>query len=311
MAIKLDCPRCKKPLSVPSKKIGRYVNCPRCGGRFWVPENAAAHSTDTDASLPGAAGSAPVTPSPQAPQPPQPPDKLSATVSMGGSATISPEGAVPPPPPGQNTAAQQDAGAPPVAGGGSPWQVMPPDVPTPSRPPDAEASKPGQKTARFVSAEAAQSTLKLAEDGQLPELQLHDGQQKQKKETKTVTVNPLVLFGLLSISAVLCAYLGLAEFGAPRSQKKDDAREVIKAEFFSPLDPREPLKPYQVDLRKARLANMQKDYPAERMLYKKVLGLLRQERPVQPENGKDRCLTGSRDRDEKLEEQISILLSND
>ena len=311
MAIKLDCPRCKKPLSVPSKKIGRYANCPQCGGRFWVPENAAAHSTDSDAPLPGASGSGPVAAPPQAPQPPQPPGKLSATVSIGGSATISPEGVVPQPPPGQNTAAQQDAGAPPAAAGGSPWQVMPPDVPAPSPPPEAEASKPGQKTARFVSAEAAQSTLKLAEDGQLPELQLHDGQQKQKKEAKTVAVNPLVLFGLLSISVAVCIALVLVDVGPPRSQKKDDAREVIKAEFFSPLDPREPLKPYQVDLRKAQRANTRRDYQAERILYKNVFGLLKQERPVQPENGKDRWLTGSRDRDEKLEEQISILLSND
>jgi hypothetical protein len=45
MAIQLDCPRCKKPLSVPRKKIGRYVNCPRCGGRFWVPENGAASAS--------------------------------------------------------------------------------------------------------------------------------------------------------------------------------------------------------------------------------------------------------------------------
>ena len=40
MAIKLDCPRCKQPLSVPNKKAGSYVNCPRCKGRFWVPKDA-------------------------------------------------------------------------------------------------------------------------------------------------------------------------------------------------------------------------------------------------------------------------------
>ena len=40
MPIKLDCPRCKKVLSIPSKKAGSYALCPNCNGRFWVPEDA-------------------------------------------------------------------------------------------------------------------------------------------------------------------------------------------------------------------------------------------------------------------------------
>jgi len=103
MAIKLDCPRCKKPLSIPRKKIGRYVNCPRCGGRFWVPEKV------TD--VPGS-------------------DAVAAPSNATG---------------------------------------------------------------------AAQSALKLAEDGRLPELHLREGQQRDKKEAKTTSVNPLVLFGLLAV----------------------------------------------------------------------------------------------------------------
>ena len=39
MPIKLDCPRCKKILSIPSKKAGSYALCPSCNGRFWVPED--------------------------------------------------------------------------------------------------------------------------------------------------------------------------------------------------------------------------------------------------------------------------------
>ena len=38
MAIKFDCPRCRNSLLVPGEKAGSYVNCPRCGGRFWVPK---------------------------------------------------------------------------------------------------------------------------------------------------------------------------------------------------------------------------------------------------------------------------------
>ena len=311
MAIKLDCPRCKKPLSVPRKKIGRYVNCPRCGGRFWVPENAADNAPEVDPDvLPSdtTAGSAPVAP---AGQPPQPPEKLPATVSMGGAGTVPPGGVVPERSGGQNTPAAEDSGMrPPVEGRGPVWQVVPAAAdapsPTPAMPPPAS----GQKTARFVSAEAAQSPLKLAEDGRLPELHLREGEQKQKKEAKTTTVNPLVLFGLLAISAVLCAYLGLAEFGAPRSEKKDQARREIEERFFPPVG-EEPLE-YQEYLMQAQRANTRGDHEAERKMYEKVLDLLRQERPVYVEDHDKRwSLTTSPEYDEDLKDLISILLSSD
>jgi DNA-directed RNA polymerase subunit RPC12/RpoP len=47
MPIKLDCPRCRKRLQVPSKLADGYVNCPRCKGRIWVSRDAKAESTPT------------------------------------------------------------------------------------------------------------------------------------------------------------------------------------------------------------------------------------------------------------------------
>jgi|GEM_PF-2462006 len=48
MAIKLPCPRCKKPLAVPNKKAGTYVNCPLCNGRLWVPKDSQADAAHLD-----------------------------------------------------------------------------------------------------------------------------------------------------------------------------------------------------------------------------------------------------------------------
>jgi len=40
MPVKIDCPRCKTRLQVPSKLANGYVNCPECKGRLWVPRDA-------------------------------------------------------------------------------------------------------------------------------------------------------------------------------------------------------------------------------------------------------------------------------
>jgi hypothetical protein len=262
---------------------------------------------EVDPDLPpsGRAGSAPEMASAR---PPQPPEKPPATVTMGGEPTLPPSGVVPSPPAGQNTPTTQDAGPPPLpAEGGSPWEVVPP--PAPGASPTAAVQPPGSgpKTARFVSAEAAQSTLKLEEDGKLPELHLQDGEQKEKKEAKTTTVNPLVLFGVLAISAVLCAYLALLDPGSPKSDEKDSARRKIEENFF-PREGEEALE-YQEYLMMAQRANTRGDRVAERKAYERVLDLLRQERPAYGgEDDKEWSLTQD---DERLKHWIAVLLSND
>jgi len=311
MAIKLDCPRCKKPLSIPRKKIGRYVNCPRCGGRFWVPEKVAdAPGRDAVAAPSGATGSVPLPPGPQ----PQPPDTLPATVSIGSAMTVSPGDVLPQPLGGYRASSTHETGMPsPAAGGTLPWQVVLPPGPSASPlptvpPPAGPPPPPGPKTARFVSAEAAQSTLKLAEDGRLPELRLREGQQRDKKEAKTTSVNPLVLFGLLAVSVALCIALVMLDVGPPKTPLKDQARRKIEERFF-PRDGQEPLE-YQEYLMKAQRANTQGDLRAERQAYERVLDLLRQERPPHPKNDKPWSVTTSPSGDEDLKRLISTLLSN-
>ena len=36
MPIKIECPRCRTRLQIPSRLAGGYVNCPQCKGRVWV-----------------------------------------------------------------------------------------------------------------------------------------------------------------------------------------------------------------------------------------------------------------------------------
>jgi DNA-directed RNA polymerase subunit RPC12/RpoP len=306
MAIKLDCPRCKKPLSVPRKKLGRYVNCPRCGGRFWVPEKAAdVAGADAAVSSSSTSGSLPPPPGPH----PQPPDALPATFSMGSAVTVSPGDVAPQPPAGDNAPSTHDTGLSPLEDGGdSPWQVMPLPAPSAGLPPAVPPPGPGFKTARFISAEAAQSTLKLAEDGKLPELHLREGQQRDQKETKT-SVNPLVLFGLLAVSVALSIALVLLDVGPPQRPLKDQARREIEERFF-PRDGQEPVE-YQEYLMKAQRANTQGDPEAERRAYEKVLDLLRQEHPSYSKDNRQWSVTTSPRGDEDLKRLISVLLSND
>ncbi|MBN1393919.1 MAG: hypothetical protein JW959_02725 [Pirellulales bacterium] len=77
MPIKLNCPRCKTPLQVPSKLAGSYVNCPHCKGRLWVSKEAAVERPPAAsvAEPPSEKGASPAGPSPADPPRPPPPRK--------------------------------------------------------------------------------------------------------------------------------------------------------------------------------------------------------------------------------------------
>ncbi|MBN2473590.1 MAG: hypothetical protein JXB62_03200 [Pirellulales bacterium] len=162
--------------------------------------------------------------------------------------------------------------------------------------------------ARFISTDVAQSPLTIAEGGQLPGLQLQEGEQKKKPQAESTTVNPLVLFGAISVSIVLSVLLVLYDV-EPKGRLSTTAQEEVRAsiarEYFANLDSDEPLQPYQRYLREAQRAYLRGDHTSEQELYRKVLDLLRAERP-----SSGRGLTGSRSRDKVLEEQISILLGS-
>jgi hypothetical protein len=247
MAIKLDCPRCRKPLAVPNKKAGSYANCPECGGRFWVPA-----------------------PSEAEPRP-----------KPGG-----PPRAVPP----------AATAVPPVSAG-----------PPLAQPPGASPGGPPRKTvARLIAPDAAASPLRLAEDGKLPELRLRDDEKRAASDKKARSMNPIVLVGVICMSVALSILAVLWEApGSGAAGDKAAARRQIQDEYFSGYA-NEPLQPYQEWLREAQRAASRGDRATERRLYRQVLDLLRAER------GRfDKGLTGSRDRDKKLEELISTMLRED
>ena len=187
-------------------------------------------------------------------------------------------------------------------------------APGPTSPaPPAQPPRQRKKVARFITAEAAQSTLNLAENGQLPELQLQESMQAKAKQEKGVTVHPLVLLGLLCLSVVTSVLLVLYEpeqGTSSQSAAKERARFVIMDEYFADeehftLDNPPPLEPYQVYLREAQRAYSRGDRETERRLYRRVLHLLRAER------SDFEGVTGSPRSDKRLEEQITILLSDE
>ena len=262
MAIKIDCPRCKTHLQVPSRQAGGYIKCVHCQGRLWVPKDAPTDATQAD----------------------------SVTASaVGGTSPV-----VLASPPTRPAPAAASAPAAPLA------PVAKAPVPLPQK-----------KVARFITAEAADSTLRLAADGKLPQLHLEEGPTPQKTETTARSINPLVLLGLLSMSVVMSVVLVLVDWEAPSvsdALQKAQVRQMIEDEYFGAgaFEVNRRLEPYQLLLREAQRAYSRGDYKTQRQQYRKVLDLLRAERG--PE---EKGLTGSRLRDEKLMDAISTLLSGE
>lgn len=185
----------------------------------------------------------------------------------------------------------------------APAVVRPPSSP-PVAPPLAS---PARKTARFIAAEAAQSGLKLAEDGKLPTLRLKESGQEETKEPGTGGTHPLLLLIALAFSAITTVVLLFLPTDADSSStavEKQAARREIEESYISGMDKDADLAPYQIHLREALQAHARRDFAEERRHYRRVLDMLRAER------GRfDRGLTGSPARDETLEKLITTLLS--
>jgi hypothetical protein len=183
--------------------------------------------------------------------------------------------------------------------------VPTPPALVPVRPP---APVPRKQVARFITAEATDSTLRLAADGKLPELHLEEDAAKEKSEQRDRSINPLVMLGVLSISVVLSIVLALMDMESPPASgvgKKAQMRQKLTDNYFGSgaLDAKR-LEPYQILLREAAQAYSRGDYKTQREHYRKVLDMLRADR-----GSEDRGLTGSRSKDRELEEAISVLLS--
>jgi DNA-directed RNA polymerase subunit RPC12/RpoP len=316
MAIKIDCPRCKQNLLVPSKKAGGYVNCPRCSGRIWVAKDATGSGLQLEATS-VAAGEARV--------PQHDSGAVVPTTPAAVGSSPAPLYGLPELPPDQSMPASVPVAPPVVAApsAGSPAAQPPWTRPAPSismqayvpkpaaaspQPPPPPAPKSARKVARLITAEAAQCSLKPAADGQLPDLQLQEREQDDKSGTQSKGVNPLVLLGALLLCSVMSAvavFVNLDSGDSASDGQKDAARQYIEQYYFGGgnLDSGE-LKPYQYHLREARRAHSRGDRKAEEKQYRIVLDMLHSERAKH-----DRGLTGSLTDDKKLEIPIRTILS--
>jgi hypothetical protein len=169
-------------------------------------------------------------------------------------------------------------------------------------------TSPTRKTARFIAAESAQSGLKLAEDGKLPELRLKEPGEKSVKQAGPGGVNPAILFGAIAFSvlaSVALVFLPGESANQGSGAEKQKARKEIEENYFAGMDKEARIEPYQILLREALLARSRGDFKQERRSYRKVLDMLHAER------GKfDKGLTGSPARDETLKKLITTLLSD-
>jgi hypothetical protein len=242
---------------------GSYVNCPECGGRFWAPVSSEEKPADS------ARGPVATPPGEKADR-----NEKSAPAASPDAKTEKP------------THKRKEEGKPRRAKRAEP-----------------SSTSPRRNVARFVSAEAAESPLELAEDGKLPELQLKRDEEKSTGKDKDRGMNPAILVGGLALSVVASLVLLLWEpASSGPSDAKAEARQVIRDNYFATIGD-EPLAPYQELLRQADRAASRGDHRKERKLYQKVLDQLRAER------GRfDPGLTGSQTHDKELEEQIIIIL---
>lgn len=323
------CPECAGRLWVPPDAAGKSSeNKP--GGS--VEADQGSMDTSSVSTIPPAPGP-PSGPIPAAP-PPQ-----SAPLSPGGP-PVAPPTSRP-----QETGPQQAVPVPPHRPGAPLPTLAPsstgrtPQPPTPGRQPLASPKPPSDgsgsvsalrgpgalapgataagasqeqltrpKTARFIPAQPAESSLRVAEDGTLPQLQLRESNAPRGGPQEPKGSNPWLVFVAVGLSALASVFLLLTDPAAPPAslqEEKANARWRIEEEYFANLNSADPLKPYQLLLREAQQAHSRGDWATEREKYREVLALLREERAPF-----ERGLTGSRRRDKALEELITVLLAS-
>ena len=342
MSISLTCPRCKTPLNLPDSAAGQYAFCEKCEGRLWVSKDAAksesaggestakqqaaAAGNETAAATASRAASGPTT---AAKEPSPPAVDPMAPVAGQTPASQSAASKKPPPPPSgappSGQVVQPSASAPPkeqIAKTGesrSPVQATPPrpsqqaaQVPPGQSAPEP-SMRPSRRVATFITADVAQSPLAPAEDGQLPALQLEEADKKTKKPPSTSTMQwrmVLLICGSLSLAA-----FQLLDFGTSIRKTKtpaDDAREELYVRYIG--EEGDELKTYQLYLREALVSHDAGDFKRERLYYRKVLHLLRDEHNDRDKYG----VTGIRKApdggglpsDERLEDLLSIILKS-
>ncbi|MGO9107970.1 MAG: hypothetical protein ACLP9L_01945 [Thermoguttaceae bacterium] len=295
---------------MPNKLAGSYASCPRCQGRFWVSKDASFDSSLSDSvGVPSVSALA------------QAPNVMPPTAAPPGWAVPPPAGAGP-----ASAAAQPQVPPRPYFPSVTPLAPMAPPaaVPIPLPPVDGAPITPpaappqARKVARLVSADTAQSTLKLAADGQLPYLQLQEGDKKDKGQGKSRSIPPVVMILAWIVSVVLTVAIVMvtSDDGGSNVTTPAKAKALEKIEdpqFFG--DPaRGNLLPYQRLLRQARQARARSDSKAERQYYKQVLDLLHTETwggaTASSSNRLEKGISGSREHDRELEQLILTVLGD-
>ena len=319
-------------MTVGDAALDRTVGCPWCRHRF-RPDSVVSQGTKPQS----AKGEVPLATPPTSPKPSEPGKKADGTTSQPGEAVppgraASGAGAAPPvgkdelkvskpvggspeqPASGKPMEGGEQRNIPARAGDASPGRVAPgkargkPTVPSASASEDS-FTVPRGKVARLILTQAAETKWNLAPDGSLPSLHLEEHTEEQREKEKKRSGNPFLLFLVLGgslVTSLILLFVDTSPVGQGSAEQKATARQILAAEYYSHLNPNTPLAEYQRLLREAHWAHSRGDFKREKELYRQVLLLLYAERGRNTYTG----LTGSRARDQQLEELLRVLLKD-
>lgn len=331
MPVKIQCPLCGTEMTVSDAAMGTTVGCPWCRHRF-KPESVAGRpvegkvgneaglavppppGTPSDRKKPEKKAEEPVRPRPDLPSGAETPESGPPVPKGRGPEDERVRRATPPGEGAIRRGGQPGLRTRPDKEEHSPDSDLPRDAAAlpGARPVPRPAGRPappgtGKKVARLILTQTAEPAWKLAPDGSLPSLHLQENTTTEKTRETKRTTNPLLLAILLSGSVLTSLALLFVDTGPTTrgsAEEKERARQELAAEYYSNLNPNAPLAEYQRLLREAHWAHSRGEYKRERELYRRVLLLLYAERGRDSYTG----LTGSRSRDQRLEELLRILL---
>tara|TARA_Y100001978_G_scaffold120703_1_gene107568 strand:- start:467 stop:1393 length:927 start_codon:yes stop_codon:yes gene_type:complete len=303
--IELECPRCKRNLTLADEYRGQYAFCKYCEGRLWVPSDALVTSEKQ--------GKPELAPPPTLHDLPEKAVKSEKSNSLTKPSPWESEVASTPPPQRLDENFNPSESS---AHSGNNQNIVSASNSPPPHPADKTAgeSKPApQRHATLITAEPAKSRLNTAADGQLPELTLETLRGDEKDVVSSNDPNRLLVFGVVCGSLLVSALLLLLDISPlsnSQSETNEGVRQIIKRKYFG--SPTDPWDRYQIYLRDAALARSQRNFLLEQRFYRKVLHLLNAQNLDSTEEGvtglRRRSSNSSLRSDEELMELISRLL---
>ncbi len=254
MPVKVKCPSCDHELAAPEEMVGQAVACPLCNSQFVISGNSTAPALN-----------------------PMPP--VSGPPGGGVSSAEPPVQSSPPSNPGtaKFKGAPQNPAEPPPSGGAMSPPSTPPKQKT--QPPKKKQPKKRAGQAKFVSASATQTDLRLGDDGKLPELAIADTIERESAAEATSQSNPILLITVFAVSVGLSLALLFLDSSSVKSESesKQEAREEVINRYFGDANSAA-LKDYQLVLRKAIAFHDKGNYREERRHYRRVMDMLVEER---------------------------------